>query len=156
MKVIVSVDDSESSTRAVEAVRNRSWPAGTKFLVVAVVNRYQVPAPPSSMLRLLGTGFRGPRDRATHARVTVQLAVEELRASNLEAQGEVRMGNSRREILRAAQESAADLIVIGSPWAPGWPRALRGAWGGGLATRVSASAPCSVDVIRGTGASAVA
>ncbi len=152
MKVIVSVDDSECSTRVVEAVRNRSWPAGTKFLVVAVVNRHQVPPPPPPMLMLLGTGVRGLRDRVAHARVTVQLAVEELRSADLEAQGEVRLGNSRREILRATQDFAADLIVIGSPRAPVWPRA----WGGGLATRVSASAPCSVDVVRATGASAVA
>jgi nucleotide-binding universal stress UspA family protein len=155
MKVIVSVDDRACSTLAIEAVRTRQWPVDTKFLVVEVVPRHEVRPPPPPMLMLVLTGVDRPWDRVAHARALVQLAVEMLRSAGLEVHGEVRMGHARREILRVAQEFSADLIVIGSPRTPGWHLSWVG-WGGGLASRISASAPCSVDVIRGTGASAMA
>jgi nucleotide-binding universal stress UspA family protein len=142
MKGILVVDESETSTRAVEVVRNRKFPLGTTFLVLAVVPRHLLPPPPPPILTLLRRVSDKMPDRATHARVGVQLAVEALRSAGLKAHGEVRVGRPRQAILEAAREMSADLIVIGAP-KPSWlGRFLRG---GDFVSRVSAAAPCPVD-----------
>jgi nucleotide-binding universal stress UspA family protein len=152
MKAILVVDESETSTRAVEMVRNRKWPLETTFLVLAVLPRYLLPPPPPAMMTLLRrTGSRMP-DRVAHARVGVQLTVEALRSAGLKAHGEVRMGRPRKAILEAAREMSAELIVMGASKVSWLGRLLRG---GDTALRVSASAPCQVDVFREMGEAAL-
>lgn len=146
MRVILVVDDSEDSTRAVEEVRRKPWPAGAKVLVLAIVPRHRVPPPPPPMLLLLQGDWHAGRDDAEHARVLVKLVVEELRADGFEVEGEVRLGSPCREILKEARERSADLIVIGSAMLTPLRRFVLGS---DLASSVVTRAPCSVEVIRG-------
>lgn len=145
MQALLIVDDSESSTRAVEEVRLRAWPAGVRFLVLAVAPRNRIPPPPPAMLTFLRGNWRGQRDDAGHARLLAYLAVELLKESGLEAEGKVRLGLPRRQILKEARERSADLILIGSAKISGARRIL---FGGDLASFLVARAPCSVEVIR--------
>jgi hypothetical protein len=64
MKALLVVDDSQSSTRVVEEVRNTAWPVGTKFLVLAVAPRHFIPPPPAPMLTFVRGNGRGWRDEA--------------------------------------------------------------------------------------------
>lgn len=144
MQVIVVIDDSEDSSRAIGEVRQREWPAGAKILVLAVVRRRFIPPPPQPMLSVV-RGEPRRANEASHARVLVQLTAASLRESGLEVEGKVRWGRAHREIVREARERAADLIVIGAARLSAPRRWLRG---GEQASRVVAGAPCSVDVIR--------
>jgi nucleotide-binding universal stress UspA family protein len=145
MKILLIVDDSEDSTRAREAVQQRTWPPGTKVIVLAVVPRHRIPPPPASMLVVLGADWRGRRDDAGHARALVELVVEALKTDGLEAEGKVRFGHSHREILEEAREQSADMIVIGSPKLTPLRRLLLG---GDPASSVATRALCAVEVIR--------
>jgi nucleotide-binding universal stress UspA family protein len=145
MKALLIVDGTESSTRAVEEVRRTAWPVGAKFLVLAVAPRFFIPPPPASMLTILSGNWPGWRDPVSRASVLVHLAVEMLKERGLEAVGKVRVGRARRQILKEARESFADLILIGSHGISA-PRRLL--WGGDLASFLVARAPCSVEVIR--------
>ncbi len=147
MRVLLIVDDSEDSTRAVEEVRQRHWPAGAKVLVLAVAPRHRIPPPPPPMLMVLRADLRGRRDDAGHARILVQLAVEALKTGGLVVEGKVRVGHPQMEILKEAREWSAELVVIGSPTVT---RLRRFLVGGDLASSVLTRAPCSVEVIRGS------
>jgi nucleotide-binding universal stress UspA family protein len=153
MQVVLIVDDSEASTRAVEAVQQRAWPQEAKVLVLAVVPRHRFPPPPPPMLMVLNADWRGRRDDAGHARALVQLVVEALKTDGLDAEGKVRLGHPRAEILEEARERCADVIVIGSSKVTLLRRFLIG---GDLASSVVARAPCSVEVIRGKRETALA
>ena len=146
MQVLLVVDDSEDSTRAVEAVQRRAWPQGAKVLVLAVVPRHRVPPPPPPMLMALRADWRERRDEGGHARALVELVVEALKTDGVEAEGKVRLGHSCAEILKEARERSADLIVIGSSKLTLLRRFLVGR---DLASSVVTRAPCSVEVIRG-------
>lgn len=146
MRIILTVDDTDASGDAAQAVAGRSWPPGTKVLVLGVVPRHRLPPPPPPMLTALRGDWRGPRDPASHARVQVGLVVAAISSHGLEAEGQVRLGNSRAEILRAAHEWSADLIVVGSFRRSGLRRLFMGR---DLAASLAASVPCSVRVIRG-------
>ncbi len=146
MRIILTVDDTDASTDATQAMAGRSWPPGTRVLVLAVVPRHGVPPPPPPMLMALRGDWHRPRGRVSHARVQVGLVVAAISSRGLEAEGQVRLGNSRAEILRAAHEWSADLIVVGSCGRSG----LRRLFGcEDLAASLVASVPCSVRVIRG-------
>jgi nucleotide-binding universal stress UspA family protein len=145
MQVLLIIDDSEDSSRAVEAVQERRWPVGTNVLVLAVAPRRRFPPSPPPMLLALRGDWRFPRDEAARARALVQLAVETLRSSGLAAIGKVRLGHPHQEILREVRECAADLIVVGSARLTPLQRLL---FGSRLASSVAMDAPCSVEVIR--------
>ena len=146
MQMLLVVDESEDSTRAIEEVRQRPWLAGAKVLVLAVVPRHRIPPPPPPMLMVLHGDWRGLRDDAGHARALVELVVESLKTGGLEAEGKVRFGHAHAEIVKEARERSADLIVIGSSKLNLLQRFLMGS---DLASSVVSRAPCSVEVIRG-------
>lgn len=145
MKALLIVDDSESSTWAVEEVQRTTWPAGAEFVVLAVVPRHSLPPPPPPMLTLLSGNWRQRRDEVGQARLLVYLVVQRLKESGLEAEGKVRLGHARRQILKEARERLADLILIGSAKISATRRLL---FGGDLAAFLVERAPCSVEVIR--------
>jgi nucleotide-binding universal stress UspA family protein len=145
MKILLIVDDSEDSSRAMTAVRQGALPPGTKVFVLAVLPRHRLPPPPPPMLMALRADWRGRRDDAGHARILVGLVVEALKTDGLVAEGKVRFGDSCAEILQEARERSADLIVIGSSKSSLLRRLLVG---GDLASSLAARAPCSVEVIR--------
>ena len=89
MQVLLVVDDSEDSTRAVEAVQRRAWPQGAKVLVLAVVPRHRLPPPPPPMLMVLNADWRERRDEGGRARALVELVVEALKTDGVEAEGKV-------------------------------------------------------------------
>jgi nucleotide-binding universal stress UspA family protein len=143
MKILLPIDNSPESTRALEAVGRETWPSDAEILVLAVAPRRFLPPPPS-MLEVLDGGWRGKSDETTRARVWVQLAVEALQSSGLAARGKVRRGHPAVEIAEEARAWGADSIVLGAPDS-------KSPWGlldsEDLASSVSARAPCSVEVI---------
>ena len=81
--------------------------------------------------------------RALHRKVLAE-AVADLRSSAVSASEELREGDPGHEVVAAASEAGADLIVVGTRGRTGIPRALLGS----VARHVLVNAPCSVLVAR--------
>jgi nucleotide-binding universal stress UspA family protein len=80
--------------------------------------------------------------REANAQLT--LVIEQIVATGLEAQPLLRIGTAYDEIVNAAKEIRADLIVIGSHGRSGFERFLVGS----TAERVVQYAPCPVLVVK--------
>ena len=116
-RLIVGVDGSPSAQRAVATLS--TWPifAGLPARVVAVAQ------PPAGWAVSIGAAFYPAwvelRDSTVDARrgqlqQVVERACEDLARVGLQATSELREGDAADELLRAAAEGDADLIVVGS------------------------------------------
>jgi nucleotide-binding universal stress UspA family protein len=82
----------------------------------------------------------------------LSLVTEQMLAKGLKAQPALRVGNPYEEIVSAANEMGADLIVIGSHGHGGLGRLLLGS----TAERVLQYAPCAVLVVKGAAVDPIA
>jgi nucleotide-binding universal stress UspA family protein len=112
MKILLHIDNSPESTRALDKVRLGPWPSDVEILVLGIAPRRFLPPPPPSMLEVLELGWRERPDETTRARVLVQLAVEALKSRGLPARGKVRRGHPATEIAEEARAWGADSIVL--------------------------------------------
>ncbi|QQS41230.1 MAG: universal stress protein [Acidobacteriota bacterium] len=151
MKVLLAVDGSECSGKAVEEVASRPWKKGTKLKIFSVAtSRYPVwfVDPAFAVLAAHMTEVH------EHHKILDKL-VEDVKESisetehgkELEIETEVVDGYPKEEIVREAKDWDADLIVIGSHGYGNFKRFLLGS----VAQAVVAHAPCSVEVYREKG-----
>jgi nucleotide-binding universal stress UspA family protein len=147
-KVLLATDGSEPSAAAQEVVR--TWPIfdGTSIRVVSVA---EVEAPwhagiAPTMHAQVVAAFANDVElaRAKHARLA-QDAADSLRASGRSAEASFRKGDAAGEIIAAAEEWGADLIVVGSRGETGLPRLLLGS----VARNVLHGSRASVLVVHG-------
>ena len=138
-RILVPVDFSDSSARALRHAAKRAAESGGSLIVVHVV-----PAD----YGWLGIGREESRDVD---RSLQRQAAESLRAfanenvgDNLSADLEVRLGQPAEEIVAAARESRCDSIVLSTRGLTGLDRYLIGS----VADRVARLAPCPVVLIR--------
>ncbi len=112
MRVLLVVDFSHGSERAVAKIGARAWPAGTIVRVLSVVERI----PPSAAELWfdaegsLDTVWNARKERAEEL---VTKTAESLRQRGLIAETAVRTGRRRREIAQEARSWLADLVVDG-------------------------------------------
>lgn len=130
-RVLLATDGSETSNQAARAVAARPWPEGSEFRVISVEEPWAIKS-----------------SRVKHGRVpqeAVSTAEQLLGSAGLKATGEVLSGKPKEAILDAAQNWAADLIVVGSHGRRGIKRFLLGS----VSEEVAMNAHCSVVVVRG-------
>jgi nucleotide-binding universal stress UspA family protein len=144
MRILLALDDSPHSRRALERVREMQWPAGTTVSVVSAVRVAPVLA--YAEFQTPGTLPVEPvfEDRVHVHEALVRHAEGILRGSGLQVQGRVLHGDAREAIVDAARREKADLIVMGSHGRTGLARLLMGS----VAAHVVAHAPCDVLVVR--------
>jgi nucleotide-binding universal stress UspA family protein len=146
MKILLAVDGSPCSDKAVEEVIRRPWPGGSE---IKVLTTHELP------LSALPEGWAMPptyfeeldRVASQHARLTMEVAVSKLRSTmepNVTVTGEIASGPARSVILDEAQDWGADLIVVGSHGYGALERFLLGS----VSQSVVAHAKCSVEVVR--------
>ncbi len=146
-QLIVGVDGSPSSQRAVAALS--TWPifAGLPARVVAVAE------PPAIWALSLGaalnpafTDQRGATVDAKRRQLSdlAERACEDLARAGLDASSELRVGDPAGELLKAATEDDADLIVVGSRGLSALSRLAVGS----VARKVLLHTPASVLVVR--------
>jgi len=146
-RLIVGVDGSSSAQRAIATLA--TWPifAGLPARVVSVAE------PPVGWGLSVGAAFYPAwvelRDSTVEARrgqleQIAERACEGLAGVGLRPTAELREGDPAAEILRAAQEDDADLIVVGSRGLSALPRLALGS----VARKVLLHTPCSVLVVR--------
>lgn len=143
MKILLAIDESESSQAVVHSVMARGVPLGTEIKVLNVVE------PPAL---LLGREMSGPdpefegvwnalRDQAKDL---VAKATEALRKPGVDVTPALVEGDPKSKILDLAKEWHADLIVVGSHGRKGLSRFLLGS----VSEAVARHAHCSVEIVR--------
>jgi len=146
MKILLAVDGSQCSDKAVEEVARRPWPAGS---VIKVLTAYELPLPPTPEAWPVPTAYFEELERVAseHARSILERTLTRLRSamgSEADINGEVAPGPPRTLILDQAQNWKADLIVVGSHGYSAWERFLLGS----VSQSVVSHAQCSVEVVR--------
>ena len=142
MKILLAVDGSPDSQKAVSELVARPWPPKSTVLVITAVPRYQPP-----MLELASTGETPAELWADQEKVAANLTkavADSLASTELSVETLVRRGDPRQVIVDEAKQWNADLIVIGARGHSALERWLIGS----VAQNVVAHGPCSVEVVR--------
>lgn len=143
MKILLAIDESESSQAALQNVKAMAWPAGTEIKVLNVVE------PPSL---LMGREMSGPDPEfeavwnalQDQAKDLVAKAVEALRKPGVEVSPALEEGDPKSKIIDLANQWHADLIVVGSHGRKALHRFLLGS----VSENVARHAHCSVEIVR--------
>jgi nucleotide-binding universal stress UspA family protein len=135
--VVVPTDFSEDASKAVDAAIRLLGRGGDERIVLLhafhLPVEYVAPLPAPILLE----------DRAqahTAARIAAEKVSVRIRESGLDVEIRVVEGYPPEEIVRAAEETGADLVAMGTHGRSGWKRLVLGS----TAERVLPSAPCPV------------
>lgn len=146
MKVIVAIDDSPYSQALVAAVTKRAWPKHTVFKLVTVLEPIAATIDDGLASAFSDTlaAVSLRRKRAAQERnkkICLRLGSV---IDGAKATSEIREGQPRQEILNAAVDWSADLILVGAHGRDVCPTNSMGS----VSRAVASHAPCSVEVIR--------
>ncbi|MBX9693680.1 MAG: universal stress protein [Cyanobacteria bacterium] len=136
MKVLIAVDNSECSTKAVKHCQDLSWPANTEFEVLTVIdatNEDDISEEPES-------------ESTKNAQLMVDNHISSLKKSfpQFKFGKKVLDGYTKGRILDHAIDSRADLIVVGSHGRTGFAKLLLGS----VSQTVLCHALCPVRIVR--------
>lgn len=146
MKVLLAVDGSRFSDAAIDEVAKRAWPANSEIKLISVIDPPYQPAAepwaiPPSYFGELEMEVRGRTQKI------IESSLERLRQHldpTVEISADTPMGRAKHEIVQAAEDWGADLIVLGSHGYGAWERFLLGS----VSNSVAIHAPCSVEIVR--------
>ena len=147
MKILLAIDGSPCSERAVEEVARRPWPDDSQVRIVSVV---EPPAPLVAEPYMGAGGYFEEVEQLKRKQAddVVARAAATLRAGAGTAltgvATDVITGSPKRTIVEESEEWGADLIVLGSHGYHTWERMLLGS----VSQSVAAHARCSVEVVR--------
>ncbi len=145
MNILVAIDDSTFSDGAVTAVTERTWPDGSKFKLLSVVEPFH-PEYAGWHTNYMPVAVEAQKELVEAAKALVNERVKKLTAAfgREHVSAEVREGYITDTILEAAKEWPADLIVVGSHGRTGITRLLLGS----VSEAVVSQAPCSVEIVK--------
>lgn len=149
MRLLLAVDGSACSDRALAEIAERPWPAGSEVCVLSAIH---LPMTPTPETWALPDSYYAHAEKVgrEHAEEVVQKAISALNASNKDREvplaviGQAVVGHAEDVIISTAREWNADLIVLGSHGYKGFQRFLLGS----VSQAVASHAPCSVEVVR--------
>jgi nucleotide-binding universal stress UspA family protein len=147
MKILLAIDGSPCSDRAVEEVARLPWPADSEVRIISVV---EPPAPLAAEPYMLAGGYfeEVERLKRKQAAETLERAAARLGEGGggraLAVSTDIPVGSPRRIIVEEADTWGADLIVVGSHGYRTWERMLLGS----VSQTVAAHASCSVEIVR--------
>lgn len=134
IRIVIALDGSPSSDKAVKAMMRRVWPIWSEVRLVSVID-------PGRSRTTGQQPENSPAKINTWIRQFVESTETELRAVGLGVSSRVEEGDPKQIILSNAEEWGADCILLGAASSP--VSAL-----GDVATAVAARAHCSAEVIR--------
>jgi nucleotide-binding universal stress UspA family protein len=144
-RIVVGTDGSETAREAVRQAIELARMSGAKLAVVAAFE----PVPESRIREEKGdvpgdvSYAVGPREDVN---VTLEAAVGMAKQEGVEAEPHPRQGDPADAILDIAEQTGADLIVVGNKGMTGAKRFLLGS----VPNKVSHHAPCGVLIVRTT------
>jgi nucleotide-binding universal stress UspA family protein len=145
VRLMLALDGSRNSEKALEQIIARNWPAKSEVKVITVDQPLELTvvgamAPP--IRQSVETVNKSERRRLARF---VKAAANKLKAAGLRASGELLEGNPKHQIVKAAEEWRADCIFVG---ATGITNRFERFLLGSTAAAVAARAHCSVEVVR--------
>lgn len=149
VRVIVAVDGSSGSQRAVQEVASRAWPANSEVHMIVVND----PLLPTLVSRLIPPVAKWIEDsnKVDHTWVhkIAEEAVGMLDAVGLKVSSSIVEGDPKRVLVEDSEKWGADSIFVGSTGFSGhrFARFMLGS----VSSAVVARAHCSVEVVRGEG-----
>jgi nucleotide-binding universal stress UspA family protein len=145
-RVIAGIDGSESSEEALDALARLPLPAEVSVTVVFVAPTRESARHDTLAPRFGDEGSIERYEAEAHgsAERIVDHAVQRLRAAGRAAEGHIRRGAPAEQLIAAAQEMEAELVVVGSANRPALGRLFLGS----VSARVLHQAACSVLVAR--------
>jgi len=143
MKILVAVDDSPHSERAVRFVARMRWPAGSRVIVVNVMTPVLTPpaAGGESGVPLL---IEVTEEQRQQAQSLICRAESELREAGIATESRLPTGDPRDALLRLVADERADLLVMGSHGRTGFAKLLLGS----VSSHAVTHAHCSVLVVK--------
>ena len=145
MKILIALDDSPHSDRALEFVTRMRWPAGSRVIVLAALQPVAAPMAASEVpVAVLSEHLDEQRQQLEGL---VARAEGTLRESGFPTQGMVVMGDPREVLVEVAQNERADVLVVGSRGRTGITKLMLGS----VSSHVVTHAPCSVLVVKQAG-----
>jgi len=143
MKVLVAIDDSEYSLRAVDSILQRDWPENSEFRIITVVEPVYsyayTGADMAPIFESLAEFEKECKKRVDDIATRFKQKFPESAVS-----GQVVEGLVSCSIVEAAKNWAADLIVLGSHGRRGFQKLLLGS----VAEKVAGLADCSVEIVK--------
>ncbi len=145
MNILVAIDDSTFSDAAITSVIERTWPEGSKFKLLSVVEPFH-PEYAGWHTNYMPVAVEAQKELVEAAKTLVNEKVKQLTEAfgRQSVLAEVREGYVTDTILEAAKEWPADLIVVGSHGRTGITRLLLGS----VSEAVVSQAPCSVEIVK--------
>ncbi|MDY0301101.1 MAG: universal stress protein [Trichlorobacter sp.] len=142
MKILLAVDGSPCSKRAVEEVAKRPWPANSKIRLITVRQKNEA----LEELSAIRAAEALPGQEDWHGIDFMTEAFAMLKASDnfIEIIPAVRTGRAKDSIIEDAEQWEADLIVIGSHGYGIVKHFLLGS----VSLAVALNAHCSVEIVR--------
>ncbi len=144
VRIVIGIDGSPASLDAVREVAERSWPPQSEVKVIVVDD----PLFPDYLGLIPPLEKMIDEDKAQERAWVKNISAEPialLRGSGLEVSGELREGEPKKELPKAAEEWGANCIFIGSA---GFSNRLERFVLGSVSAAVAARAHCSVEVVR--------
>lgn len=145
MKILIALDDSPHSDRALDFVTRMRWPAGSRVIVLSTLQPVaSAMAAAQDSSTVLPELLEELRQRLEEL---VARAESTLRESGFSTEGRILMGDPREALLQVAQSERADLLVVGSRGRTGITKLMLGS----VSSHVVTHAPCSVLVVKQVG-----
>lgn len=143
MRVLLAIDNSESSEAATQMAIAQAQPGKAEVRVLNVLR------PPNLLVAREMVGYDPSLGNTWEmqteaARTLVEKVAAQVRARGVQATSLVELGDPRAKILQVAETWHADLIVLGSDQRT----RMSGYLPGGLPETVARRACCSVEIVR--------
>jgi nucleotide-binding universal stress UspA family protein len=145
LKLIVGIDGSVHSARAVRAVEERRWPSGSVVRLVSALDAYLATAVVFHDERIRQWVVEGEAGTAgSWVNRMASAAEKELIAAGLAAEAVVKRGDPKSVLLAEAEAWGADCIFVGAQGLNAVDRLILGS----VSSAVAARAHCTVEVVR--------
>jgi nucleotide-binding universal stress UspA family protein len=143
MKILIGVDQSPHSERAVRFVSRMRWPAGSRMIVASVMTPPLSP-PVAGVDAGVSLMVEVSEEQVAETQARVAVVETALRAAGMATETRTPIGDPREALLRLVEDERIDLIVLGSHGRTGLAKLLLGS----VSSHVVTHAHCSVLVVK--------
>ena len=144
MKILLAIDESQSSLEATRTLQRQFRTEDAEIRVLSVVEPISVYISADAFPHFTPHVESIEEDRRKQATDLVSQVARELRSAGFQAAEQVGLGDAKMKIIENATDWHADLIVMGSHGWKGLNRFLLGS----VSDAVARHAPCSVEIVR--------
>jgi len=151
VRIIIAVDGSRDAEAAVHAVALRAWHERTEVRLIAVEDTVGTTGPMHLMPVATALIRESQEEQVEKAHGMVKQAMDLLHHAGLQVSTEIREGSPPEIVSESARAWEADCIFVGARGFNSTPKRVRT---GTVATTLVTYAPCSVEIVRSSGACA--